>query len=84
MFLPLKKKRYNYGLTGFLKSTMMLQTDIQQLTCFDHCFLPECVSLPLTGTKPEGSGKSNSLTESSATSTLDINTSAPKETGLLT
>ncbi|XP_065512898.1 rho GTPase-activating protein 29 isoform X1 [Caloenas nicobarica] len=41
----------------------------------------ERVSLPLTGTKPEGSGRSNSLTESSATSILDINLSAPKETG---
>ncbi|XP_076193889.1 rho GTPase-activating protein 29 isoform X3 [Aptenodytes patagonicus] len=41
----------------------------------------ECVSSPLTGTKPEGSGKSNSLTESSATSILDINIPAPKEPG---
>ncbi|XP_054068429.1 rho GTPase-activating protein 29 isoform X2 [Rissa tridactyla] len=41
----------------------------------------ECVSLPLTGTKPESSGKSNSLTESSAASILDINTSAPREPG---
>ncbi|KAM6065928.1 rho GTPase-activating protein 29 isoform 3-T3 [Chlamydotis macqueenii] len=41
----------------------------------------ECVSLPLTGIKPEGSGKSNFLTESSATSILDINISAPKEPG---
>ncbi|XP_014794957.1 PREDICTED: rho GTPase-activating protein 29 isoform X3 [Calidris pugnax] len=41
----------------------------------------ERVSLPLTGTKTEGSGKSNSLTESSATSILDINTSASKEPG---
>ncbi|XP_075616083.1 rho GTPase-activating protein 29 isoform X5 [Balearica regulorum gibbericeps] len=41
----------------------------------------ECVSLPLTGTKPEVSGKSNSLTESSATSILDINISAPKKPG---
>ncbi|NXV49039.1 RHG29 protein, partial [Uria aalge] len=41
----------------------------------------ECVSLPLTGTKPESYGKSNSLTESSAASILDINTSAPKEPG---
>ncbi|XP_049663271.1 rho GTPase-activating protein 29 isoform X2 [Accipiter gentilis] len=41
----------------------------------------ECVSLPFTGTKPEGSGKSNSMTESSATSILDINISAPKKPG---
>ncbi|XP_029888459.1 rho GTPase-activating protein 29 isoform X5 [Aquila chrysaetos chrysaetos] len=41
----------------------------------------ECVSLPFTGTKPEGSGKSNSVTESSATSILDINISAPKKPG---
>ncbi|XP_050757167.1 rho GTPase-activating protein 29 isoform X2 [Gymnogyps californianus] len=41
----------------------------------------ECVSLPLTGTKPEGSGKNNSLTESSATSILDINIFAPKKPG---
>ncbi|KAM6261816.1 rho GTPase-activating protein 29 isoform 4-T6 [Porphyrio hochstetteri] len=41
----------------------------------------ECASLSLTGTKPEGSGKSNSLTESSATSILDINISAPKKPG---
>ncbi|XP_074954257.1 rho GTPase-activating protein 29 isoform X1 [Phalacrocorax aristotelis] len=41
----------------------------------------ECVSLPPSGTKPEGSGKSNSLTESSATSISDINISAPKESG---
>jgi len=63
---------------------MMLQTNIQHFTCFDHCLPPECVLLPLTGTKPEGSGKSNSLTESSATSVLDINTSAQKKPGLLT
>ncbi|NXT55921.1 RHG29 protein, partial [Pluvianellus socialis] len=41
----------------------------------------ERVSLPLTGTKPEGSGKSNFLTESSASSILDTNISAPKEPG---
>ncbi|XP_010172815.1 rho GTPase-activating protein 29 [Antrostomus carolinensis] len=41
----------------------------------------ECVSLPLTGTKPEGFGKINSPTESSATSILDINISAPKKPG---
>ncbi|KAM6199228.1 rho GTPase-activating protein 29 isoform 2-T2 [Sarcoramphus papa] len=41
----------------------------------------ERVSLPLTGTKPEGSGKNNSLTESSATSILDINIFAPKKPG---
>ncbi|XP_067157010.1 rho GTPase-activating protein 29 isoform X5 [Apteryx mantelli] len=39
------------------------------------------VSLPLSGTKLEGSGKNNSLTESSATSILDIHISAPKEPG---
>ncbi|NXA13001.1 RHG29 protein, partial [Sapayoa aenigma] len=43
--------------------------------------VPECVSLPLTGTKPEGFGKSNSLTESSAKSILDINISAQKKPG---
>ncbi|XP_009873386.1 PREDICTED: rho GTPase-activating protein 29 [Apaloderma vittatum] len=43
--------------------------------------ITECVSLPLTGTKPESSGKSNSLTESSATSILDINISASKKPG---
>ncbi|XP_010145819.1 PREDICTED: rho GTPase-activating protein 29 [Eurypyga helias] len=41
----------------------------------------ECVSLPLTGTKPEGSGKTNPRAESSATSILDINISAPKKPG---
>ncbi|NXV99778.1 RHG29 protein, partial [Fregetta grallaria] len=41
----------------------------------------ECVSFPLTGIKPEGSGKSDSLTESSAISILDVNISAPKEPG---
>ncbi|KAM6124393.1 rho GTPase-activating protein 29 [Pterocles gutturalis] len=41
----------------------------------------EHVSLPFTGTKLEVSGKSNSVTESSATSILDINISAPKEPG---
>ncbi|NXD78228.1 RHG29 protein, partial [Halcyon senegalensis] len=41
----------------------------------------ECVSLPLTGIRPESSGKSNSLTESSAISVLDINISAPKKPG---
>ncbi|XP_061859502.1 rho GTPase-activating protein 29 isoform X3 [Colius striatus] len=41
----------------------------------------ECVSLPLTETKQEGSGKSNSLTESSATRTLDISVSAPVKPG---
>ncbi|NXV73893.1 RHG29 protein, partial [Atlantisia rogersi] len=41
----------------------------------------ECASLSFTGTKPEGSGKSNPLTESSATSILDINISAPKKPG---
>nr|XP_009684300.1 PREDICTED: rho GTPase-activating protein 29 isoform X2 [Struthio camelus australis] len=38
-------------------------------------------SLLLTGTKLEGSGKNNSLTESSATSVLDVHISAPKEPG---
>ncbi|NWX24327.1 RHG29 protein, partial [Aegotheles bennettii] len=38
----------------------------------------EFVSLQHTGITPEGSGKSNSLTESSATSILDINISAQK------
>ncbi|NWQ91672.1 RHG29 protein, partial [Burhinus bistriatus] len=41
----------------------------------------ECVSLPLTGTILEDSGKSNSLTESSAMSILDINISTAKEPG---
>ncbi|XP_010139350.1 PREDICTED: rho GTPase-activating protein 29 [Buceros rhinoceros silvestris] len=41
----------------------------------------ECVPLLLTATKPEGSGKSNSLTESSASSILDISLSAPKKPG---
>ncbi|NXH13203.1 RHG29 protein, partial [Bucco capensis] len=41
----------------------------------------ECALLPLTGTKPEVSGKSNSLTESPATSILDINISAQKKPG---
>ncbi|NXT73474.1 RHG29 protein, partial [Zapornia atra] len=41
----------------------------------------ECASLSLTGTKTEGSGKSNPLTESSATSILDINISTPKKPG---
>ncbi|KAM9280115.1 rho GTPase-activating protein 29 [Cariama cristata] len=41
----------------------------------------ERVSLPLTGTEPEGSGKSNPLTESSATSILDINISTLKKPG---
>ncbi|NXP53484.1 RHG29 protein, partial [Heliornis fulica] len=41
----------------------------------------ECASLSPTGTKPEGSGKSISLTESSATSILDINISAQKKPG---
>ncbi|NXK47808.1 RHG29 protein, partial [Chauna torquata] len=40
----------------------------------------ECVSLPLGG-KPEGSGKSSSLAESSAASILDTHISAPKEPG---
>ncbi|XP_074762699.1 rho GTPase-activating protein 29 isoform X2 [Athene noctua] len=38
----------------------------------------ECVSLSLTGTKPEDSGKSNSLTESSATSIVDNNIAQKK------
>ncbi|XP_062437153.1 rho GTPase-activating protein 29 isoform X3 [Rhea pennata] len=38
-------------------------------------------SLPLSGTKVESSGKNNALTESSATSILDIHISAPKEPG---
>ncbi|NWV04413.1 RHG29 protein, partial [Ptilonorhynchus violaceus] len=41
----------------------------------------ECVSLPLTGTKPEGFGKTYSLTESSAMTILDINISAQKTPG---
>ncbi|XP_051481049.1 rho GTPase-activating protein 29 isoform X2 [Apus apus] len=41
----------------------------------------EFVSLPHTGTTQEGSGKSNSLTESSATSILDSNISASKKPG---
>ncbi|KAK2540325.1 Arhgap29 [Columba guinea] len=64
------------GAALFLESNNSKNTKEQVETS-----VTECVSLPLTGTKPEGSGKSNSLTESSATSTLDINTSAPKETG---
>ncbi|XP_050568104.1 rho GTPase-activating protein 29 isoform X6 [Cygnus atratus] len=40
----------------------------------------ERASLPLSG-KQEGSGKSSSLAESTAASILDINISAPKETG---
>ncbi|NXI39488.1 RHG29 protein, partial [Galbula dea] len=43
--------------------------------------ITECISLPFTGTKPEGSGKSNSLTESSATTILDINISSVKKPG---
>ncbi|XP_064371961.1 rho GTPase-activating protein 29 isoform X2 [Dromaius novaehollandiae] len=39
------------------------------------------VSLPFSGTKLEGSGKNNSLTESSATSILDVHISAPNEPG---
>ncbi|KAJ7395293.1 Rho GTPase-activating protein 29 [Pitangus sulphuratus] len=46
----------------------------------DTC-VTECVSLPLTGIKPEGFGKSNSLTESSAKSILDISISAQKMPG---
>ncbi|NXJ15444.1 RHG29 protein, partial [Odontophorus gujanensis] len=41
----------------------------------------EHVSLQLGGTKSEGSGKSNSLLESSATDILDIHISAQKEQG---
>ncbi|XP_064003385.1 rho GTPase-activating protein 29 isoform X3 [Pogoniulus pusillus] len=41
----------------------------------------ECVSLLLTGTKPEGWKKSNSLTDSSATDVLDINISSAKKPG---
>ncbi|OXB81484.1 UNVERIFIED_CONTAM: hypothetical protein H355_004390 [Colinus virginianus] len=41
----------------------------------------EHVSLQLGGTKSEGSGKSNSLTESSAADILDIHISAQKEQG---
>ncbi|NXU48849.1 RHG29 protein, partial [Turnix velox] len=41
----------------------------------------ECVLLPIAGAKPEGSQKSNFLTDSLAVSVLDINTSAPKEPG---
>ncbi|NXG24121.1 RHG29 protein, partial [Grallaria varia] len=41
----------------------------------------ECVSLPLTGIKPEGFGKSNPLTESSAKNILDISISAQKKPG---
>ncbi|NXK91877.1 RHG29 protein, partial [Formicarius rufipectus] len=41
----------------------------------------ECVKLPFTGIKPEGFGKSNSLTESPAKSILDISISSQKETG---
>ncbi|NXM09591.1 RHG29 protein, partial [Tyrannus savana] len=46
----------------------------------DTC-VTECVSLPLTGIKPEGFGKSDSLTESSAKSILDISISAQKMPG---
>ncbi|NWS18946.1 RHG29 protein, partial [Pachyramphus minor] len=46
----------------------------------DTC-VTECVSLPLTGTKPEGFGESNSLTESSAKSIVDISISAQKIPG---
>ncbi|KAM8805607.1 rho GTPase-activating protein 29 isoform 2-T2 [Eudromia elegans] len=39
------------------------------------------VSLPLSETKLEGSGRNNSLEESSAATILDIHTSAPNESG---
>ncbi|NXL89609.1 RHG29 protein, partial [Alectura lathami] len=41
----------------------------------------EHASLQLDGTKPEASGKSNSLSESSATKILDMHISSPKEPG---
>ncbi|NXO00744.1 RHG29 protein, partial [Rhinopomastus cyanomelas] len=41
----------------------------------------ESVSLPVAGTKPESSGRTNSLTESSATSVLDTHISAQKKPG---
>ncbi|XP_050163293.1 rho GTPase-activating protein 29 isoform X3 [Myiozetetes cayanensis] len=46
----------------------------------DTC-VTECVSMLLTGIKPEGFGNSNSLTESSAKSILDISISAQKMPG---
>ncbi|NWU14374.1 RHG29 protein, partial [Cephalopterus ornatus] len=60
----------------FLESNNSKNTKEHADTC-----VTECVSLPLTGTKPEGFGKSNSLTESSAKSIVDINISAQKMPG---
>ncbi|NWQ69937.1 RHG29 protein, partial [Neopipo cinnamomea] len=60
----------------FLESNNSKNTKENADTC-----VTECVSLPLTGTKPEGFGKSNSLTESSAMSILDIKISAQKMPG---
>ncbi|XP_071421001.1 rho GTPase-activating protein 29 isoform X7 [Pithys albifrons albifrons] len=60
----------------FLESNNRKNTKEQEETS-----VTECVSLPLTGIKPEVFGKSNSLTESSAKSILDINISAQKNLG---
>ncbi|NXM31521.1 RHG29 protein, partial [Oxyruncus cristatus] len=60
----------------FLESNNSKNTKEHADTC-----VTECVSLPLTGTKPEGFGKSNSLTESSANSIVDISISAQKMPG---
>ncbi|NWR55905.1 RHG29 protein, partial [Bucorvus abyssinicus] len=62
--------------TSFLESNNSKNTKEQVDTS-----VTECVPLLLTATKPEGSGKSNSLTESSAASILDISISAPKKPG---
>ncbi|XP_068022395.1 rho GTPase-activating protein 29 isoform X1 [Melanerpes formicivorus] len=43
--------------------------------------VPECVSLLLVGTKPEGPGKSSPLTEPSAASILDVHVSSSKKPG---
>ncbi|NWR28250.1 RHG29 protein, partial [Tachuris rubrigastra] len=61
---------------AFLESNNDKNTKENADTC-----VTECVSLPFTGTKPEGFGKSNSLTESSAKSILEINISAQKMPG---
>ncbi|NXY87122.1 RHG29 protein, partial [Alcedo cyanopectus] len=63
-------------------TTLLLESDVNKDTKDQiDTSATECVSLPFTGNKPEGSGKSNSLTESSATSILDTNISAPKKPG---
>ncbi|NXP79296.1 RHG29 protein, partial [Ramphastos sulfuratus] len=62
-------------------AALALESNIRNTKEQADTSVTECVSLLLTGTKPGGWRKSNSLTESSATGVLDVNISSAKKPG---